>query len=570
MAMNWKIKPRSSLTTKLAKELSIAPLLAQLLVNRGIDNKESARAFLSPRLSDMADPRLLTGMEEAVDVIYNAVCGQEPITIYGDYDADGLTGAALLYHFFKQINVPSRIYVPNRLTEGYGLNGRAIERIARERRGVLITVDCGISNMKEVAIAKRLGLKVVITDHHKIPADSNFLCPTVNPHREDSLYPDQNLAGVGVAFLLAVAVRSRLREKGYFKNHNEPEIKDLLDLVAIGTIADQVALIGQNRAFVRQGLACLKHTKWNGLKALLMASCVDPLDIDPRDIAFRIAPRLNAPGRISSPNICVRLLTDENIEVNEQLATEINQANAVRQRLEQNVLGEIYEAIERDNGQLAESVLVFGGEGWHEGVLGIVASRLVDSYSRPALVLTFEGEMAKGSGRSIDQFDLYEAISQLESLFERFGGHSHAAGFALKRKNFHKLKRAISEIGLEKLQSRDLRPVLEIDAEIDFSDVSWNLIKEVEALAPFGNGNPEPLFCTRSAEIVEARVVGEKHLKMLLRQDGKIYDAIGFSMGNRKPKVGHCIDIAYTPQLNRWQGHENIQLRLIDFRSPTT
>ncbi|HDG98432.1 MAG TPA: single-stranded-DNA-specific exonuclease RecJ, partial [Desulfobacterales bacterium] len=197
-------------------------------------------------------------------------------------------------------------------------------------------------------------------------------------------------------------------------------------------------------------------------------------------------------------------------------------------------------------------------------------SRLVDSYSRPALVLTFEGEMAKGSGRSIDQFDLYEAISQLESLFERFGGHSHAAGFALKRKNFHKLKRAISEIGLEKLQSRDLRPVLEIDAEIDFSDVSWNLIKEVEALAPFGNGNPEPLFCTRSAEIVEARVVGEKHLKMLLRQDGKIYDAIGFSMGNRKPKVGHCIDIAYTPQLNRWQGHENIQLRLIDFRSPTT
>ena len=569
MPMNWKIKPRCPLATKLAKELSISPLFAQLLVNRGIDNKGSAKAFLSPRLSDMADPRLLSGMDEAVELICNAISDQEAITIYGDYDADGLTGAALLYHFFKQIKVPSRIYVPNRLTEGYGLNERAIEQIARRRGGVLITVDCGISNMKEVAVARKLGLKVVITDHHKIPPDSNFLCPTVNPHREDSLYPDQNLAGVGVAFLLAVAVRSRLREKGYFKNVNEPGLKDLLDLVAIGTIADQVALIGQNRVFVRQGLACLKHTKWNGLKALLLASCVDPQDIDPKDIAFRIAPRLNAPGRISSPNICVRLLIDENTEIIEQLATEVNRANTVRQRLEQNVLGEIYEAIETDNGQPSESILVFGREGWHEGVLGIVASRLVDSFCRPALVFTFDGDIAKGSGRSIEQFDLYEAISQLESLFERFGGHSHAAGFALRRKNFLTLKRAISEIALEKLQDKDLRPVLEIDAEIGFSEISWNLIKGTEALAPFGSGNPEPLFCTRSAEVVEARIVGNKHLKMHLRRDGKVYDAIGFGMGTRKPKVGDCIDIVYTPQLNHWQGHESIQLRLVDFKSST-
>ncbi len=565
--MNWNLKsPDPAIVQDLAARLSIPRLLAQLLVNRGIADEQSARAFLVPRLSDMSDPLLLAGMEEALEVLYEGICEQLPITIYGDYDADGLTGSALLYHFFKQIGVPAMIYIPNRLTEGYGLNENAIRHIASERRGIIITVDCGIANMQEVGLAKRMGMKVVVTDHHKVPSGTHFLCPTINPHREDSPYSDTNLAGVGVAFLMAVALRSRLREKGFFKGKKEPELKDMLDLVAIGTVADQVPLIGQNRAFVRYGLTCLKHSKWGGLRALIKASCVNQQAIDTQDIAFKIGPRLNAPGRISSPDICVRLLTGEEERKSEQLATEINQANAMRQRLEQEVLGKIIEQIKEGDPGFSENVLIFGREGWHEGVLGIVASKLVDCYQRPSLVFTFKGEMAKGSGRSIDHFDLYKAISRTGTLFEHFGGHSHAAGFTVRRKNYQKVVQAIRDIAEDTLRGRDLAPVLQIDADLRFSEISRNLAKALDSLGPFGNGNPEPLFCTKSVQVLEARIVGNGHLKLVLRESERIYDAIGFGLGSRKPEVGGFIDVAYRPQLNRWRGYETIQLRLIDLR----
>ncbi len=570
MPMNWKVKsPDPTIAQDLATKLSVPRLLGQLLVNRGISDEESARRFLSPRLSNMADPDLIGGMEEAVEAVCGAIRNQQHITIYGDYDADGLTGSALLYHFFRRIGVAATIYIPNRLEEGYGLNEDAIRKIASIHKGMLITVDCGISNMEEVALAKGLGLDVVVTDHHKIPVGYKFLCPTVNPHRDDSGYPQVALAGVGVAFLMAVALRSRLREKGFFRNKPVPDLKDMLDLVAIGTVADQVPLIGQNRVFVRYGLALLKDSKWDGLRTLIKASCVDPQSIDTQDIAFKIGPRLNAPGRVSSPDICVRLLTGADPRENERLTTEINRANALRQRLEQEVLGRISQEIEKGDDETAENVLIFGKEGWPEGVLGIVASKLVNCYRRPALVFTFKDELGKGSGRSIEQFDLYEAINRARDLFVRFGGHSQAAGFTIRRENFRKVKRALRDIAADTLGGRDLRALLEIDAELRFSEISRTLVELLDSLGPFGNGNPEPLFCTRSAQVLEARVVGNGHLKMMLRQDGKIYDAIGFSLGSRKPEVGSYIDVAYRPQINKWQGYETIQLRLIDIKQET-
>ncbi|RLB41517.1 MAG: single-stranded-DNA-specific exonuclease RecJ [Deltaproteobacteria bacterium] len=566
MHTEWHIHSPSPRARELASRSNLNPIIAQVLINRGITDEKSARAFISPRLSDMPDPRSLPDMVEAAELVCESIYEQDAITVYGDYDADGLTGACLLYHFFKDLGVPCHVYIPNRLTEGYGLNQEAVRKIAGTRGGLLITVDCGVSDQEQVRLASEMGMKVVITDHHKISKDPHFQCPLVNPQRPDCAYPERELAGVAVAFLLAVAVRARLREKGYFKIRPEPELKDFLDLVAIGTVADQVPLLGQSRAFVRHGLLRLRDSRWPGLIALMAAACTDPQRIGATDIAFRIAPRLNAPGRVSSPDICLRILTEEDKEIAEQLAGDINAINALRQRLEHEVLRDISELVERDEAALADNVLVFGKEGWHQGVLGIVASRLVDKYHRPALVLGFEGDTAKGSGRSFEAFNLYEALNRVSNLLERFGGHSHAAGFSLKRSRFPLLKKAICDVAEELLGPEGPISVLKVDMELHFGNISRNLVKDLKALAPFGNGNPEPIFCTRSAQILEARVVGENHLKMTLREGERIYDAIGFRMGTRLPKVGSLIDIAYTPQLNVWQGHESIQLRLADFR----
>ncbi|RLB22381.1 MAG: single-stranded-DNA-specific exonuclease RecJ [Deltaproteobacteria bacterium] len=566
MTKKWIIKPPSPLAEQLASNLQITPIQAQLLINRGLADETSIRSFLSPRLGDMVDPFLLSGMEEATQLILTAIAAQDPITIYGDYDADGLTGAALLYQFLKHLGLPVHIYVPNRLREGYGLNREAIERLARECRGLLITVDCGVSNMQEVALAKKLGISVVVTDHHRIPRDIRFICPVVNPHRSDSSYPDRDLAGVGVAFLLAVALRARLREIGWFKNRREPELKYLLDLVAVGTVADQVPLLGQNRIFVHHGLERLKHTRWEGLKAIMEVSSIKSNAIDTWDIAFRIAPRLNAPGRLSSPEVCIQVLTEKDGSAAKKLALRLNEANNERQRLEQSILAEVCEAMEQDDSFYRAKVLIAGKEGWHEGVLGIVASKLVDLYYRPTLLFALDGDMAKGSGRSIDQFNLYEAISQAGHLFDRFGGHAHAAGFSLKRERLDAVKETLASIAEEILDEEALTPSLEVDAELSFCAISRKLIEDFDALAPFGKGNPEPTFCTRGVQVLDARVVGDKHLKMRLKNDGKVYEAIGFGMGQALPSVGRLMDIIFTPELNSWQGYDTIQLRVLDFR----
>ena len=560
----WKLKPPSPLASRLALEAGLTPLQAQLLINRGISNPSQAKSFLCPRLADMADPMLLKDMDFALAVILKSVKDREKITIYGDYDADGLTATALLLNFFSCLGTETSSYIPNRLKEGYGLDKEALETIAEDGTGLIITVDCGISNSKEIAFAKSLSMNVVVTDHHQVPQGFTADYPVVNPHRADCPFPFKDLAGVGIAFFLAVAVRSALRKEGLFKTVPEPDLKDYLDLVALGTVADRVPLLDQNRMLVSTGLGIMGKSRWEGIKAMIKVSGIEDTDITSDDLAFRLGPRLNAPGRMDDPGLCIKILTADDTLLAKNLALRINDANIKRQGVERRILARIESKIKKTEGFDNCRALVMAGEGWHKGVLGIVASRLVDKYNRPALVLDVQDGMAVGSGRSIDGFNLYEALSRLSNLFEKFGGHAHAAGFTLKAANLETLKNELEGLAGKTLKQEDLVPVIEMDAEVSLGHITSDMVRQVKTLGPFGEGNAEPVFLARSLEVAASRVVGERHLKLRVSQGGTTLEAIGFGLAYKHPLKGKTVSMAFTPELNRWQGYERIQLRVID------
>jgi len=552
--------------SQLAQEADITPLQAQLLINRGVTDRASADAFLSPTLSQMADPLLMKGMEQGVAAILRAVENREKITIYGDYDADGLTAAALLVNFFSDLGIPVDAYVPNRLEEGYGLHPEAIEKLHRIGTGMIVTVDCGISAEKEIALAKKKGIHVVITDHHQVPRGFRLDCPVINPHQKDCPFPFKHLAGVGLAFYLSVAVRSALRQRGWFTGRKEPDLREYLDLVALGTVADRVPLSGQNRLLAMAGLRRMADTRWPGIKAMMEAAGVNHTAVTSDDLAFRMAPRLNAPGRIGDSESGLNLLTATEDGPARAIAAVLNSANIRRQGLEQGILDRIEEMIRREDLIADRKTLFLWGENWHQGVLGIVASRLVDRYHRPSLVVGIRDGMAFGSGRSIDGFHLFKVLSRLSPLFDRFGGHAHAAGFRLNVGHLEDLKRELEEIAGEELSEQDMVPVIQVDAHLFLKDVSRQMIQDIAGLAPFGEQNPEPVFLARSLDVVASRIVGERHLKLRVRQGEVVHEAIGFGLGRWHPLHGERVDILFTPELNRWQGSETIQLKLVDLR----
>ena len=562
----WKIKPPSSLALQIAREADLTPLQLQLLINRGISDPRKAESFLYPRLSDMADPMLLKDMADATATIIESIEKKEKITIYGDYDADGLTATALLLNFFSSLGIPASYYIPDRLKEGYGLNREAIDKIAGKGPGVIITVDCGISNAKEVAFAKGLGMKVVVTDHHQVPDGFKEICPVVNPHRPDCLFLFKDLAGVGLAFFLAVAIRAGLRQRGWFEKRPEPDLKEYLDLVALGTVADRVPLLDQNRILVSSGMGCMANSRWAGIEAMKEVANVSSSEITADDLAFRLAPRLNAPGRMGDSEIGIEILTNEDTALAGDLAQKVNAANTQRQDIEQRILDQVEGLIRAKDGIGERRSLVMGSEGWHTGVLGIIASRLVDKYYRPALVFNIQDGLAVGSGRSIDGFHMYKALRQLGHLFEKYGGHAHAAGFTLKTANIEILEKEFEDLARETLKDHDLVPTIDVDAEISFQDITPEMIREIKVLSPFGKGNSEPLFYAGFVEVLDAWVVGKRHLKLRVRQEGKTYEAIGFRLSHRHPIEVKTIDMVFTPELNRWQGYETIQLRIIDFK----
>ena len=529
MTKIWKLKPSSSYALQLARETEISTLKAQILINRGISDSRSIKSFLSPRLSNLMDPMLLKDMDKAVGLILKAIQNHEKISIYGDYDADGITATTLLLNLFSSLDIPASYYIPNRINEGYGLNPNAVKKIAENGTRLIITVDCGTANIKEIALARSLGMKMIITDHHQIPEDFNPICPVINPHRPHSSFPFKNLAGVGLAFFLAVAIRAALREIGWFRDRPEPDLRHYLDLVALGTVADMVPLLDQNRILVRAGLETMKTSRWPGIKAIQEISQVDIPGITSQDLAYRLAPRINAPGRMGGANIGVKALTTDQPPVAMALAREMNTINSQRQTIEHDILAQIEKTIIPREDMENRKTLVFSNDGWHVGVLGIVASRLLEKHYRPTLVLSIRDGLATGSGRSIDGFNLYKAFTKLEHLFERFGGHYHAAGFTLKASNIESLSWGLEELAREELRKEDMIPVLEADGELMLSDITLDTVNDLRSLSPFGNGNPEPLFYTHSLSVLDSRVVGDSHLKLRVKQGGIVMDAIGFS-----------------------------------------
>jgi len=562
----WKLHPASPSASQLAHEAGVSPLQAQLLINRGITERGAVASFLSPGLSQMADPMLMKGMEQGVETILSAIKNQEKITIYGDYDADGLTATALLLNFFSDLGVSAEAYVPNRLEEGYGLHREAIEKLHRTGTGLIITVDCGISGEKEIALAKELRLNVVVTDHHQVPRGFRPDCPVINPHQADCPFPFKHLAGVGLAFFLSVAVRAALREKGWFNGQAEPDLREYLDLVALGTTADRVPLTGQNRMLVTCGLRRMADSRWPGIRAMMDEAGVNRSAISSDDLAFRLAPRLNAPGRMGNSDAGLGILTAAEDGAARAFAGMLNVANSRRQVLEQGILDRIEDMIRREDLIADRKTLLVWGENWHQGVLGIVASRLVDRYHRPSLVAGIRDGLASGSGRSIDGFNLYRALNRLSPLFDRFGGHAHAAGFRLDEGNLEDLKRDLEEIAGGELSEQDMVPVIHVDAHLLLQDVNSQTVHDIATLSPFGEQNPEPIFLARSLNVLGSRVVGERHLKLRLRQGETLHEAIGFGLGRHHSLEGERVDILFAPELNRWQGAETIQLKMVDLR----
>jgi len=559
---NWDLQSESSLVPHLVREAGVTPLQARLLANRGLTETIAIQSFLSPRLSQMIDPMRMKGMGEAIKSIVLAMEEHEKITVYGDYDADGLTATALLATFLSHLGLSVETYVPDRLKEGYGLNEAAIKLIRENGTGLIITVDCGISNDMEVSLAKRLGMDVVITDHHLVPSGFQPQCPVINPHQPGCSFPFKGLSGVGLAFFLAVGLRAVLREKGWFKSRSEPDLRDYLDLVALGTMADRVPLLGQNRILVSGGVSRMADSIWPGIRAIMNVAGVGMSDVSSEDLAFRVAPRLNAPGRMGDSLMGLEILMTEKEAEAHVLANKVDATNVRRRVLEQEILEQATAMI--DDQMESRRTLLLASENWHTGVLGIVASRLVDRYHKPVMIAAIKDGIAVGSGRSIDGFDLHSAMKKVSHCFLRFGGHSHAAGFTLEVSQLEALRKGLEEEAQEHLRPKDMIPTIRVDSELSFKNITLDVIHQINALAPFGEGNPEPVFMARSVKVFESRIVGERHLKLRLGQGGQALDAIAFGLGSRHPLKGISTDFLFTPEVNRWKGTENVQLKIID------
>lgn len=581
MEKRWFI-PRINhgLAKSLSDGTSFSLILSQILINRRIETPEEAMSFLSPSLDNLFDPFLMNDMEKAAIRIKDAIENREKILTYGDYDVDGITGTALLLSILRGLNANVDYYIPHRLKEGYGLNVETIKRLKTKDPGLklIVTVDCGTSSVEEVSLANSLGIDVIITDHH-IPPITHRLPEAyaiLNPNRVDSTYPFRDLAGVGVVFKLcqALASDSRLQSTGSF---GTPDSR-LIDLVALGTVADIVPLAGENRILVKAGLEALTREERTGIKILKKVSGFKGKSVSSGIISFCLAPRINAAGRIGDAGLGVRLLLTESEMEALEISETLDRLNRERQEIEERIL---HEALEKLGILKPESIktrgyqfpnhdysIILASPEWHMGVLGIVASRLTELFYRPAFLFCLKDNIAKGSARSIPNFHLHEGLTECSDLLSSFGGHEFAAGLSMKEDNLENFRIKINEIIKNKLAEEDLIPKLRIDAKVDFRDINFNLINELASLSPFGLGNPEPVLGAKTVEVLYPRIVGDNHLKVKLRQDRIMLDGIGFNMGSLlngegvKIREGEKIDIAFTPSINEWEGGKTLQLEI--------
>lgn len=564
----WRVKePDPALVNGLSRAKGLPLIYAVLLVNRGISDPECANRFLSSSLAEIRDPYLLPGMKRAVERLITAVKGRERVCVYGDYDVDGITAVTLLVTFFREIGLDCFYHIPKRLADGYGLSREGLECAAAQGAKVVVTVDCGITADQESLLCSSLGIDLIITDHHTPGPIIPQALAVINPHLAASPSPFIFLAGVGVAFYLLIALRSRLREEGFFSETGEPNLRGYLDLVALGTVADIVPLIDENRIFVKHGLAELTHSSRIGVQALKsVAGVSDP--VGSGAVGFRLAPRLNAAGRLEDAALGVELLLCGSPEKALAIASQLDASNNERQVLEQEILSDALAMVRGTERFARMKSIVLASRDWHQGVIGIVASRIVDMFHRPTILISLQDCTGKGSGRSIPGFHLHDALLACSEHLIKFGGHKYAAGLSIDETTLETFVERFDEVAQGLLSDADLTPVLVIDSEPAVADINFELADFIEQLAPFGMGNPAPVFMLKNVSVVEQRVIKGRHLKLRLSAEGQVLEAIGFNLarGNEVPVV---IDVAFSLEADSWNGRRRIQLKLRDFREAT-
>ena len=542
----------------LAQALSISSATASLLLARGVTTPHEATNWMSHQLQH--DPFLIPDMEPAVERLHRAVSVQEPVCFYGDYDVDGMSATALYLSFFGSLGANVRGYVPHRKREGYGLNAAAVQRLHDEGVSLLVTSDCGTTSHHEIGLAKHLGMDVIVTDHHQTGEAMPPAVAVMNPHRAGAQYPFRGLCSAGLAYKVEQAYQLRYGEAGV-------PLESLLDLVALATIADVVPLQDENRGFVQQGLGQISRGARCGIRALKQVAGV-VRDCSPETIAFKLAPRLNAAGRLDHAMLGVQLLTTESPAEAQRLAERLEGLNRERQKIEADVVSEAVEAV---NEQELPAALVLASRRWHVGVVGIAAARLVERFHRPTIVIAIdERGVGKGSARTVGGFDLYQGLATCQDVLDAFGGHPAAAGVTVQESRLDEFRDRFTAAVAEWTCGAPAVPTLHVDAEVQLSEVTTTLIKEIGAFHPFGPGNPEPTFAVKRLEVMDSRTVGEKHLKMTVRQGRSIpFDSIGFGMKSlldRGIPARTPVDLAFLPELNRWNGYDRIQLRIRDLR----
>jgi single-stranded-DNA-specific exonuclease len=544
----------------LAKTTAFSPLIAQLLYNRGLTEASQLEPFISGDKRLCGDPSLLPDIQPAVARIYRALLSGEKIAIYGDFDADGITGTVLLVQGLASLGAKAVPYIPHRLTEGYGLNISALENLHRQGVSLVITVDCGITALAEVKRANRLGLDIIITDHHSPLPEIPPAVAIINPKRTDSNYPFSELTGAGVALKLLQTLLQGVGKEG--------QLDELMDLAALGTVADMAPLAGENRYLVKQGLKLINATPRLGIREIIAQAGLSPGSLDAESISWTIAPRLNAAGRLAHAMTSYKLLMTSSPEEAHSLAIELEEKNAERQKLTTKVLAKAREQI------LAQGIsplLVAAGSDYPLGIAGLVASRLAEEFYRPAIVIRTSETVSSGSCRSIPEFNIIQALKQCSSLLSQFGGHSQAAGFTLPTKDLTQLNQHLSQLATEQLAGADLRPQLDIDAEVTLPELSGDTFSSIQQLAPFGRGNPAPTFLSQKTEVVDCRTMGNngEHLRMKLKQGGVVWDGVGFRLGSYRDEVSSHLGIVYNMEVDRWGGEERLRLNIIDF-APTS
>lgn len=540
----------------------IGPAMAVILLNRGIKTPKAVNSYMKKSLEDIHNPFMLDGMEEAVSRILSAIEKKEKIVIYGDYDVDGITATATVYRFLKNQGADVSYYIPDRFSEGYGINILAINKMAREGTKLMITVDCGITAVGEVEFAKTQGLDVIITDHHTCREELPKAVSVINPKRADSSYPFSGLAGVGVAFklVLGLAIKLGMNTRDVFMEY--------VDMVALGTIADVVPLIDENRVIADKGINSIEHTNNKGIRALMDLAGAGGKSIDANSVAFFASPRLNAAGRLENASISVELMICDDEERAKEIAEHLDSLNLERKEIEQKIFEEAYKQAE----EMGEDKLVYviSGENWNHGVIGIVASRISELFYRPCILISVENGNGKGSGRSVPEMNLFDALSSCEDVLTAFGGHSQAAGLSISADKIEEFSKKINEFAKKNIDVSTLVPKLLIDCNLSGASVTIKAAKMIESLAPFGEGNELPVFSMRDLKVIASQSMGvdKKHLRVRLSDGSNVFNAVGFGMGELSEKLipGTLVSVAFNMNINTYQGSESLQLILKDIK----